>query len=290
MSPVRFEVLPSIAIRSGASGRIAPIQASKHSSKVPGSSALTTSLSVSWLGTPRANGRIERKDSRFRRAQPAISTMLSAPARQPASAISRISSSRYNTLPRCRGSSTVLKKSRTVPEALSMTPSAKEGSYESQSLPGRYPKTVTLQAIALRSGRSDLRGIPPDRYTWPVPGGRAGDRAWSGDRAASGGIARTSHIGCLVPGPGLSLFHRGAAGCDPRCPGETCGRSSQHGYSRARDDPRRRGDHPDGAQGPAGKLGLPSDLRHVDGRSDQAVDRSDPHARPDRRRLPSGRR
>jgi hypothetical protein len=32
---------------------------------------------------------------------------------------------------------------------LSMTPSAKEGSYESQSLPGRNPKTVTLQAIAL---------------------------------------------------------------------------------------------------------------------------------------------
>src|SRR4051794_2198795 len=30
-----------------------------------------------------------------------------------------------------------------------MTPSAKEGSYESQSLPGRNPKTVTLQAIAL---------------------------------------------------------------------------------------------------------------------------------------------
>src|SRR3954447_7145296 len=86
--------------RDQASGRIAPIQASKHSSKVPGSSALTTSLSVSWLGTPRANGRIERKASRFRRAQPAISTMLSAPARQPASAISRISSSRYNTLPR----------------------------------------------------------------------------------------------------------------------------------------------------------------------------------------------
>src|SRR3954463_2452194 len=146
---VRFEVLPSIAIRSGASGRIAPIQASKHSSKVPGSSALTTSLSVSWLGPPRANGRIERKDSRFRRAQPAISTMLSAPARQPASAISRISSSRYNTLPRCRGSSTVLKKSRTVPEALSMTPSAKEGSYESHSLPGRNPKSATVQAIAL---------------------------------------------------------------------------------------------------------------------------------------------
>src|SRR3954451_21010989 len=75
--------------------------------------------------------------------------MLFAPARQPASAINRISSSRYNTLPRWRGSSTVLKKSRTVPEALSMTPSAKEGSYESQSLPGRNPKTVTLQAIAL---------------------------------------------------------------------------------------------------------------------------------------------
>src|SRR4051812_49690211 len=75
--------------------------------------------------------------------------MLSAPARQPASAISRISSSRYNTLPRCRGSSTVVKKSRTVPEALSMTPSAKEGSYESQSLPGRNPKSATVQAIAL---------------------------------------------------------------------------------------------------------------------------------------------
>src|SRR4051795_5236156 len=112
--------------RDQASGRIAPIQASKHSSKVPGSSALTTSLSVSWLGTPRANGRIERKDARFRPAQPAISTMLSAPAKQPASAISRISSSRYNTLPRCRGSSTVVKKSRTVPEALSMTPPAKD--------------------------------------------------------------------------------------------------------------------------------------------------------------------
>src|SRR4051795_10068184 len=135
--------------RDQASGRIAPIQASKHSSKVPGSSALMTSLSVSWLGTPRAKGRIERKASRFSRAQPAISTMLSAPAKQPASAINRISSSRYNTLPRCRGSSTVLKKSRTVPEALSMTPSAKEGSYESQSLPGRNPKSATVQAIAL---------------------------------------------------------------------------------------------------------------------------------------------
>src|SRR4051812_8146997 len=75
--------------------------------------------------------------------------MLAAPAKQPASAISRISSSRYNTLPRCRGSSTVVKKSRTVPEALSMTPSAKEGSYESQSLPGRNPKSATVQAIAL---------------------------------------------------------------------------------------------------------------------------------------------
>jgi hypothetical protein len=32
---------------------------------------------------------------------------------------------------------------------LSMTPSAKEGSYESQSLPGRNPKTATVQAIAL---------------------------------------------------------------------------------------------------------------------------------------------
>src|SRR4051794_20650878 len=81
--------------------------------------------------------------------------MLSAPARQPASAISRISSSRYNTLPRCRGSSTVVKKSRTVPEALSMTPSAKEGSYESQSLPGRNPKSATVQAIALGEPAED---------------------------------------------------------------------------------------------------------------------------------------
>src|SRR3954469_22246781 len=36
-----------------------------------------------------------------------------------------------------------------------MTPSAKEGSYQSQSLPGRNPKTVTLQAIAL-SGRGGV--------------------------------------------------------------------------------------------------------------------------------------
>src|SRR4051795_2620499 len=135
--------------RAQPAGRIAPTQASKHTSKVPGSSALMTSLSVSWLGTPRAKGRIERKASRFIRAQPAISTMLPAPARQPASAINRISSSRYNTLPRCRGSSTVVKKSRTVPEALSMTPPAKEGSYESQSLSGRNPKSATVQAIAL---------------------------------------------------------------------------------------------------------------------------------------------
>src|SRR4051812_41554703 len=173
MSPVRFEVLPSIAIRSGASGRIAPIQASKHSSKVPGSSALTTSLSVSWLGTPRANGRIERKDSRFRRAQPAISTMLSAPAKQPASAISRISSSRYNSLPSCRGSSTVVKKSRTVPEALSMTPPAKEGSYESQSLPGRNPKSATVQAIALEKACS-LAWAAFDTYRETTPELRAG--------------------------------------------------------------------------------------------------------------------
>jgi hypothetical protein len=44
-----------------------------------------------------------------------------------------------------------VKKSRTVPEALSMTPSAKEGSYESQSLSGRNPKSATVQAIALGS-------------------------------------------------------------------------------------------------------------------------------------------
>jgi hypothetical protein len=44
--------------RDQASGRIIPIQASKHSSKVPGSSALMMSVSVSWLGTPRAKGRI----------------------------------------------------------------------------------------------------------------------------------------------------------------------------------------------------------------------------------------
>jgi hypothetical protein len=42
-----------------------------------------------------------------------------------------------------------VKKSRTVPEALSMTPSAKEGSYESHSLQGRNPKSETVQAIAL---------------------------------------------------------------------------------------------------------------------------------------------
>jgi hypothetical protein len=42
-----------------------------------------------------------------------------------------------------------VKKSRTVPETLSMTPSAKEGSYESQSLPGRNPKSAAVQAIAL---------------------------------------------------------------------------------------------------------------------------------------------
>src|SRR3954467_339134 len=32
-----------------------------------------------------------------------------------------------------------------------MTPAAKEGSYESHSLPGRNPKSATVQAIALRS-------------------------------------------------------------------------------------------------------------------------------------------
>src|SRR4051812_10850010 len=107
--------------------------------------------------------------------------MLSAPARQPASAISRISSSRYNTLPRCRGSSTVVKKSRTVPEALSMTPSAKEGSYESHSLPGRNPKSATVQAIALRSvpsaalgayaGVSSSGSLIPIKAFVPAPSG-----------------------------------------------------------------------------------------------------------------------
>src|SRR3954447_7256694 len=43
-----------------------------------------------------------------------------------------------------------------------MTPSAKEGSYQSQSLPGRNPKTVTLQAIALmRSHAADEATFPP---------------------------------------------------------------------------------------------------------------------------------
>src|SRR3954471_4416937 len=41
-----------------------------------------------------------------------------------------------------------------------MTPSAKEGSYQSQSLPGRNPKTVTLQAIALLENQApDSRWI-----------------------------------------------------------------------------------------------------------------------------------
>src|SRR4051812_19559189 len=39
-----------------------------------------------------------------------------------------------------------------------MTPSAKEGSYQSQSLPGRNPKTVTLQAIALAANRRSIPG------------------------------------------------------------------------------------------------------------------------------------
>jgi hypothetical protein len=44
-----------------------------------------------------------------------------------------------------------------------MTPSAKEGSYESQSLPGRNPKTVTLQAIALSLGPFSLTDKRPKK-------------------------------------------------------------------------------------------------------------------------------
>src|SRR4051812_22867903 len=116
--------------------------------------------------------------------------MLSAPAKQPASAINRISSSRYNTLPRCRGSSTVLKKSRTVPEALSMTPSAKEGSYESQSLPGRNPKSATVQAIALEGTRGPLwNSGHRDRF---------GYLPWS--RRQSWALSRPGRVGRRITG------------------------------------------------------------------------------------------
>jgi hypothetical protein len=56
-------VLPSIAIVSGTAISPAPaaprkllIQLTKQSSNRAGSSARTTSLSVSWLAMPRANG------------------------------------------------------------------------------------------------------------------------------------------------------------------------------------------------------------------------------------------
>jgi hypothetical protein len=47
-----------------------------------------------------------------------------------------------------------------------MIPSAKEGSYESQSLPGRNPKSATVQAIALQP---DI-DAPEDRIHIPGNG------------------------------------------------------------------------------------------------------------------------
>src|SRR3954447_25302052 len=62
---VRRDVLPSMATRSGSVARRPSTQVTKQVLKSAGSSALMTSLRVSWEGRPSLNGKNRRRKSRF---------------------------------------------------------------------------------------------------------------------------------------------------------------------------------------------------------------------------------
>src|SRR3954454_13670908 len=76
---LRREVLPSMAMRSGSASRRPSTQLTKQALNSPGSSAASTSPSVSWLGTPCLQGRKRRRKARCSSPQSAIPTTSSAP-------------------------------------------------------------------------------------------------------------------------------------------------------------------------------------------------------------------
>ena len=146
-----------------------------------------------------------------------------------------------------------------------------------------------------RSGRSDLRGIPSDRYLGRCPDGGQGAGLGLADRAAAGGPARSPRLGPVSP-PAMARASRS------KCRWRRClaagavavGISVEKRPVRmpagSIADPRRRGDHPDGSQGAAGKLGLSGAFGHVDWTKRSSGSPAGPGCRPDHRRLPPGRR
>ena len=80
-----------MATMSGSLSRSEATKATKQSENNPAGSAFITSLSVSWEGTPRSNGRKRRRKSSFRFAQRSMSAKSSAPAIVAHSTVSRIS-------------------------------------------------------------------------------------------------------------------------------------------------------------------------------------------------------
>src|SRR3954452_17231280 len=114
---VRREALPSTATRSGSASRRPSTQRVKQPLNSSGSSAATTSPSVSWLGMPCRQGKKRRRKARCPPPQSAISTKSSAPASVPQSRRRMISGRGWSTLACCRESSRAEKWSSNGPLA-----------------------------------------------------------------------------------------------------------------------------------------------------------------------------
>src|SRR3954447_8978042 len=139
-----------MATVSGSASRNSSTQATKQVLKSAGSSALMTSLRVSWEGRPSLNGKNRRRKSRFFTPQSRTSTKSSAPASVAQSTSSMISGSGETTFQIWRGSLRAEKcaiKGRFVASLAMANLARRKAAHEAQQCPCRNP--TPPQAIAL---------------------------------------------------------------------------------------------------------------------------------------------